>query len=722
MGQHVDLFNMFEQVYNQAPMGIVLTSVVGDILKVNQAFCDLLGYSHQEIEGLSYKDISFPTDFTESDKLIRELAEGQRSYFHLEKRYIRKDKTPLWASLHVSFVQGEAGNHSYLICHVIDISEQKTVELQLVERDQMFRLITNHAQDIIYITTLDGKCEFISPSVFDLLGYRPEELIGKSNSEYYHPDDLKRLRKLNFSQHGILRYRLRHINGHYLWFETTYEIVGEQPEDQRILAIGREITDRWRSETNLREAQKIAKLGSWEYYFDTKEVWVSDQASEILGLDNQPGLFKAADLLEGVHLKDRDLLLNAIKNVCKGDLIEQEYAFADKYLSLRAVASSDKLGGTVQDITERKQAELKLLETIERYTSLKHYNHDAIFSFDLAGKIENTNPAACKLTMLPITSLRGLSICEFIGEANWNFIRNGQMELAEQGIHKIYRSDDTSVEVLATIAPIVVHDQKVGYFLIAKDITEQKQLMFSKEVAERANEAKSDFVAMISHEIRTPLNGVIGMADLLLDKQTLQPDDKDCIEVIRSSGEMLLKIVNDILDISKVEAGKTVLENHPFSITDEVSRTVELLIPRAQSKNIELSVSFGPQLTDAVRGDATRLRQVLTNLIGNAVKFTDRGGVRVNVTQLKEINHRACIQFEIVDTGIGIPPDQAGHIFEPYVQLANSSMSQGTGLGLSISKKLVELMDGQIWVDATPGGGATFGFTVCLQPLEEKRT
>lgn len=720
MGQQVDLLNMFEQVYNQAPMGIVLTSVEGDILKVNQAFCDLLGYSHQEVEGLSYKDISVPVDFAENDKLIRELAEGHRSYFHIEKRYIRKNKTALWASLHVSFVQGEAGRHSCLICHVIDISEKKTVELQFVERDKMFRLITNHAQEIIYITKLDGTCEFISPSVYDILGYRPEEMIGKSNSEYYHPDDLKRLMKNNFSQDGILRYRLRHIIGHYLWFETTYEIVGELPEDKRILAIGREITDRWRSEVNLREAQKIAKLGSWEYYFDTKEVWVSDQASEILELDNQSGLFKAADLLEGVHPEDRDLLLNAVENACEGDLIEQEYSFANKYLSLRAVASNDKLSGTVQDITERKHAELKLIETIERYTSLKHYNHDAIFSFDLAGKIENANPAACRLTTLPVESLRGMNISEFIGEPNWNIIRNGETERAEQVIRTLYRSDDTTVEVLATIAPIVVHDRKVGYFLIAKDITEQKQLMFSKEVAERAIEAKSDFIAMLSHEIRTPLNGVIGMADLLLDKQTLQPDDQACIEMIRNSGETLLKIVNDILDISKVEAGKTNLEENLFSISDVVSRTVELLKPRAQSKNIELSVSFVPQLTDIVIGDETRLSQVLTNLIGNAVKFTDRGGVKVNVTQLKEINNRTCIQFEIVDTGIGIPPDQADHIFEPYVQLANASTSQGTGLGLSISKKLVELMEGRIWVESTPGRGATFGFTACFATLEKK--
>ncbi|MDI4645801.1 PAS domain S-box protein [Cohnella hashimotonis] len=719
MGQYVDLLNTFEQVYNQAPMGIVLTSIKGDIIKVNQAFSDLLGYSNQEVEGLSYKDISFPVDFAENDKLIREVVEGQCSYFHLEKRYVRKDKTMFWASLHVSFVQGNAGSDSYLICHVIDISEKKTVELQLVEREKMFRLITNHAQEIIYITKLDGTCEFISPSVFDLLGYRPEEMIGKSNSEHYHPDDLKRLKQNDFSKDGILRYRLRHKNGQYLWFETTYEIVGELPEDKRILAIGREITDRWRSESNLREAQKIAKLGSWEYYFNTKEVWLSDQASEILELDNQTGLLKSADLLEGVHLKDRDLLLDAVENASEGNVIEHVCSFANKYLYLRAVASGDKLSGTVQDITERKHAELKLVETIERYTSLKHYNHDAIFSFDLTGKIENTNPAACRLMLLPIESLRGLNISAFIGEPNWNLIRNGEMELAEQGIHKIYRSDDTTVEVLATIAPIVVHDQKVGYFLIAKDITEQKKLMFSKEVAERANEAKSDFIAMVSHEIRTPLNGVIGMADLLLDKQTLQPDDKACIEMIRSSGELLLKIVNDNLDISRIEAGKIDLEENLFSISDVVSRTVELLTPKAHSKNIELSVSFGPQLTDLVIGDATRLRQVLTNLIGNAVKFTDIGGVKVNVTQLKEINNITCIQFEIVDTGVGIPRDQADHIFEPYVQLTNSSKSQGTGLGLSISKNLVGLMGGDIWVDATPGGGATFGFTACFKKMEK---
>lgn len=247
---------------------------------------------------------------------------------------------------------------------------------------------------------------------------------------------------------------------------------------------------------------------------------------------------------------------------------------------------------------------------------------------------------------------------------------------------------------------------------LQQEMVERRQ---AEEAARAANQAKSAFLANMSHEIRTPMNGILGMVAFTLDT-SLDAEQRDCLETAKASGEGLLTLINDILDFSKIEAGKLDLETVAFSLRGSLAQTVKTLTLSAQQKGLNLNLSVDPQVIDRVVGDPVRLRQIIVNLVGNAVKFTNLGGVTLFVQRDSQDAEHMMLRFAVKDTGIGIPLEKQKEIFSSFTQADNSMTRKygGTGLGLAISRRLVELFGGRIWVESQPGMGSSFYFTARL--------
>ena len=423
-----------------------------------------------------------------------------------------------------------------------------------------------------------------------------------------------------------------------------------------------------------------------------------------------------------------DILPATLRGGWRGELLNRrkDGSLFPIYLSTSVVRDEKgnalALIGLATDITDRKRAELETLLQKARFQQLFENTPVGVAMLGVNDVILDVNMGFEKIFGYSADEIRGLPIDSVIvppsfeGEAEMLSQRTAEGETVEkETVRK--RKDGSLVPVQIYGVPMVTGREQAGIFGMYVDLTRQKQteeeLRKVKEVAEAATRAKSEFLASMSHEIRTPMNGVIGMASLLFGTD-LTAEQKEYANAIRESAQALLQIINDILDFSKIEAEKLVLSPVPFALRNSLDSTLKTLSFRAKEKGIKLTCQVQPLVPDNVIGDSLWLRQVILNLTGNAIKFTDKGEVTVLVEREWQEAEGVGLHFAVLDTGIGIPPEKQATIFEPFAQAETSTTRRygGTGLGLPISAKLIKLMGGNIWLESEPGHGSTFHFTV----------
>jgi PAS domain S-box-containing protein len=391
---------------------------------------------------------------------------------------------------------------------------------------------------------------------------------------------------------------------------------------------------------------------------------------------------------------------------------------ADQQENSHEVLFLEAVASTLASIIKNKQAENEIRRQKQYFETLVDNSPIAIVTLDNQHHIVSCNPSFERLYGYDQTEIIGNQLDPFItaeedreqAEKYTKEVKDGQVV---HGIAKRRHKDGSTIEVELFGVPVIVDGEQVGILALYHDITE---MLNARRQAEAAVQTKTEFLANMSHEIRTPLNGVIGMTGLLLDTP-LNPDQRTFVETIRTSGDTLLTVINDILDFSKIEAGKMMVEKQPFYLNNCVESALDLLTSKAAEKGLNLAYIIEENTPNKFLGDVTRVRQVLVNLIGNAVKFTESGEVVVSVSDTKLEGNQFEVQFSVRDTGIGIPKDRMDRLFQAFSQVDASTTRRfgGTGLGLSICRSLVEMMGGKIWVESQPDKGSTFSFTILAE-------
>ncbi len=498
-------------------------------------------------------------------------------------------------------------------------------------------------------------------------------------------------------------------------------------------------------EHNLTKMQELARVGSWEYNFKTKDLYLSDELRRIYGLSQIKKYASLQKMVnELVHPDDHEKVSAAVEyainhhsgksysplayRIIRNGEVRWVEAMTPEVSQYDEYGNPKVLLGTIQDISNNKQTEERIRKSEETLRLLFENMREGFISID-NGKISMLSIYALRLLgWISNDEVIGLHAEVIWGDSNEykrfsNDLINNDGELSDYEV-VFFRKDGS--EFIASLNATQKFNDKgkpSGFDATFRDITarknEEQELIKAKIDAEEASRAKSEFLAMMSHEIRTPMNGILGMSSVLKDTE-LNSEQSEYLEIMDQSGKSLLKIINDILDFSKIEAGRLELESIPFDLEKSIYEVVQLLETKASEKGLELIVRFDADCPSNVMGDPSRFRQILVNMIGNAIKFTNSGHIFLDLSVQKILGDDVSLTIMIQDTGIGIKKEDRKRLFDSFSQVDASSTRKygGTGLGLSISKQLIEMMGGHIFVESEYGVGSTFKIDLSLKFIQ----
>ena len=626
----------------------------------------------------------------------------------------------------------------------------------LAERDVDYRLLAEHSSDMIVRIGLDGIRRYVSPACQQLLGYSAEELLGGAPIAAIHVEDRARVADvcrsmLNGTANPMCTYRQQRSDGSYVWLEAVYRLVSSDTgEPIEFIASVRDISRRRAIEleatgasARLQEnnrlfamASALAKVGHWHLDLARNKASWSDEVCRIHGVPEgySPPLETA---IEAYHPDDRERVTALI-----ADTIETGGSFEFSATLLlpdgasKRVASQGQaerapdgtvigLFGVFQDISAQAAAQDALLVSEQQYRLLADNATDVVLRTGDDGFVVYASPSCVELSGYPPEDLTGRHCGEFIHPEDLAIVHDAHVALITgQEVTRIveYRLRHSGGEwrwLESHMKPWRSPDFAGGGVISAiRDIGARKELegelVEARNRAENAVRAKAGFLANMSHEIRTPMNGVLGFTELVLSGD-LPPDQRKHVELIAESGRSMMRLLNDILDVSKIDSGKMQVTQEPVDLRHIVRRCADLMRAVVDTKNIVLSTRVESAVPARIVGDPLRLRQIMLNLIGNAVKFTERGAVTVEVSIE---NDMLCI--DVSDTGIGIPPERLGMIFEQFTQADDTTarLYGGTGLGLTISGELASLMGGTIVVRSVVLQGTTFTVRLPLNVVD----